>query len=52
MQLRTTHGLVEIDEFEDMPERVFEKVLSQCVLLRFMGLSKAKHSLPLRTSRH
>ena len=47
MQLRTTHGLVEIDEFEDMPESVVRMFKSVCTLA-FHGVIESKTQFVLK----
>ena len=47
MQLRTNHGLVEINEFEDMPESVLKTYKSVCGLA-FHGVIKSKTQFVLR----
>ena len=46
MQLRTTHGLVEINEFEDMPEDVMRTFKSVCALA-FHGVIKSNTQFAL-----
>ena len=47
VQLRTTHGLVEINEFEDMPESVLKRFKSVCALA-FHGVMKSKTQFALK----
>ena len=47
MQLRTTHGLVEMNEFEDMPESVLRTFKSVCALA-FHGVVKSKTQFALK----
>ena len=47
MQLRTTHGLVEIDEFEDIPEDVLRTFKSVCTLA-FHGVVNSKTQFSLK----
>ena len=47
MQLRTNHGLVEMDEFKDMPESVLTTFKSVCALA-FHGVIKSKTQFVLR----
>ena len=47
MQLRTIHGQVEIDEFEDMPESVLKRFKSVCALA-FHGVIKSKTQFALK----
>ena len=47
MRLRTTHGLVEIDEFEDMPESVVRMFKSVCTLA-FHGVIESKTQFVLK----
>ena len=47
MRLRTTHGLVEISEFEDMPESVLRMFKSVCALA-FCGVIESKTQFALK----
>jgi len=47
MQLCTTHGLVEIDVFEDMPESVLRKFKSVCTLA-FYGVINSRTQFALK----
>ena len=51
IRLRTNHGPVEIEEFDDLPESVLKAFTSVCALA-FDGVNERKTQFSLRISRH